>query len=191
MRAKRRIIELLALVIAILLAVYWLGYAFKRYWTTVYPNDHEELVLACAEQYGFSPSLVMGIIHTESGFDANARSNAGAIGLMQITEDTFAWAQNKMKDDTPRLSADTLYDPEISIRYGTFILKLLEKEFIDEDTALAAYNAGIGHVRGWLKDVRYSDDGIHLKEIPFEETRNYVNRVRKAQKIYKKLYQYK
>lgn len=191
MHLKRRIIELLALVVAIALAVVWLGYAYQRYWKTVYPNDYEELVLSCAEKYGLSPSLVMGVIHTESGFDPDACSNAGAKGLMQITEDTFAWAQTQMKGDpSAALSAEMLLDPEISIQYGTFILKLLKAEFPNEDTAIAAYNAGIGRVRGWLKDVRYSDDGVCLKDIPFEETKNYVKRVRDAQEIYQKLYQY-
>ncbi len=191
MRTKKRIIEVMALIIAIALALSGLGYAYQRYWKTVYPNEYEELVLACAEQHGLSPSLVMGVIHAESGFDSEARSNAGALGLMQITEDTFSWAQARMKDDQlTELTADMLLDPEISIQFGTFILKLLKNEFSDEDTVLAAYNAGIGRVRGWLKDARYSDDGVHLKDIPFKETKNYVKRVRNAQEIYKKLYQY-
>lgn len=191
MRAKKRAIELVALVVAIALAVVWLGCAYQRYWKTVYPNDYEELVLSCAEQYGLTPSLVMGVIHAESGFDPNACSNAGAKGLMQITEETFSWAQTQMKDSqSVALDDETLLDPEISIQYGTFILKLLKAEFSNEDTAIAAYNAGIGRVRSWLKDARYSDDGICLKNIPFEETKNYVKRVRDAQEIYQKLYQY-
>ena len=85
-----------------------------------------------------------------------------------------------------------LYDPETNIKYGTYYLSRLYNRFGDWDTALAAYNGGEGNVSEWLKDKKYSDDGIKLKtdKIPdeFSETKNYVKKVNKALKKYKELY---
>ena len=64
----------------------------------------------------------------------------------------------------------------------------LEDYYKDIETALAAYNAGMGNVSGWLKDEKYSSDGVTLKDIPFGETKRYVERVKKLQVIYEILY---
>lgn len=154
---------------------------------TVYPDHYREDVLAAAERYELPPSLLFAVIHTESGFSPDACSHAGAIGLMQVTEPTLQWAMMRTGGDTA-LSGDALLDPALNIDVGARVLSLLFEMFSSEDTALAAYNAGMGNVREWLADSRYSDDGVTLKAIPFEETKNYVKKVRFAQKIYQKVY---
>jgi soluble lytic murein transglycosylase len=68
------------------------------------------------------------------------------------------------------------------------VLHLLGEQFREQDTVLAAYNAGMGRVQTWLADTAYSTDGETLHTIPFKETRHYVTKVRLAQKIYQKLY---
>ena len=78
--------------------------------------------------------------------------------------------------------------PEKNVMVGTKYLAYLYNMFGDMETAIAAYNAGLGNVRDWLADERYSDDGKTLKDIPFAETRNYVRRVREAIDIYERLY---
>lgn len=140
-----------------------------------------------AEEYDFEPSLLFAMIYTESGFDPDAVSAADAKGLMQLTDATFAWAQQRAGTD-PVLPPDRLFDPETNIQYGAFVLYLLEQQFSDRDTALAAYNAGQGRVKGWLADPRYSDDGVTLREIPYPETAAYGRKIEKAQEMYQELY---
>jgi soluble lytic murein transglycosylase len=80
-----------------------------------------------------------------------------------------------------------LLDYEINIKFGTYFLSLLYEEFNDWDTALAAYNAGRGSVNKWLDDPNVTQDG-KLVNIPFEETRNYIQKVNKAKEKYIQLY---
>ena len=106
---------------------------------------------------------------------------------MQMTDETFEWAQRRA-GRTDLLSAAQLYDPEISIRYGVYALSLMREKYTHIPTLLAAYNAGMGKVGQWLKDPRCSDDGATLKEIPYTETRDYIDKVLDAQEMYRELY---
>lgn len=188
---RRDLVEGLLLISGIVLAALLLHQAYRKYMSTCYPNYYEEQVLACAEEYSLSPSLLMAVIYVESHFETDARSSAGATGLMQLTDSTFEWAQIRLGiPKEQHLSPDQLCDPTINIQYGSYVLRILGEEFPVEDTVLAAYNAGIGNVREWLADMRYSEDGKFLKVIPFTETREYVQRVRAAQKMYQRLYAY-
>jgi len=71
---------------------------------------------------------------------------------------------------------------------GCFYLSYLIDHYKNIETALAAYNAGMGNVSSWLEDKKYSKDGKTLTEIPYSETAKYVRRVRSLRKIYKILY---
>lgn len=161
---------------------------YRQYRYQVYPLSYREIILQYSEQYDISPSLICGVIHTESHFQADAKSRAGALGLMQLTPETFQWVQMRNGVKTPQ-GEEALFDASTNIQYGVYTLHLLHGMFADPDTALAAYNAGAGNVKNWLKDPRYSPDGVHLSEIPFSETKNYLKRVKKAQTIYRELYQ--
>ena len=154
------------------------------------PDEYVEYVEAYSAEFGVPEDLVWSVIKTESGFDSSAVSSKGAVGLMQLMPSTFEW----LTDDILReyLGIGMLYDPETNIKYGTYYLSRLYNRFGDWDTAIAAYNGGEGNVSEWLKDKRYSDDGIKLKtdKIPdsYSETKNYVKKVNKALDKYKKLY---
>ena len=179
----------IALLLAILAAAgLLLRQGYRRYMETVYPMKYAAFVNRAAEEYDFEPSLLFAMIYTESGFDPEAVSVADAKGLMQLTDDTFAWAQQRAGIESP-LPPDRLFDPETNIHYGAFVLYLLDQQFGDRDTALAAYNAGQGRVKGWLADSRYSDDGVTLREIPFPETAAYGRKIQQAQEMYQELYQ--
>ena len=78
---------------------------------------------------------------------------------------------------------------ETNIRFGCHYLRHLIDVYGNIDTALAAYNGGMGNVYSWLNDSRYSDDGVTLKYIPFSETRNYVVKVNSSWEHYKEMYQ--
>ncbi|MBQ8753030.1 MAG: lytic transglycosylase domain-containing protein [Clostridia bacterium] len=188
---KRRLAEIVFLTIGIALVTVLLHFGLRKFLHICYPNAFEDEVLACAKEYDLDPSLLMAVIYTESHFDAEAQSVVGATGLMQLMEETFEWAQIRAGiPEEERLASDQLTDPKVNIRYGSYVLYLLKEEFPNEDTALAAYNAGIGNVRDWLQNSDYSDDGILLKAIPFTETEEYVKRVRAAQTMYRQLYAY-
>ena len=184
---RRRKWRWLWLLVAVALVIVGLRVAIPHFLRAVYPDTYRAEVLAAAEQYDLPPSLIFGIIHTESGFDPAARSKAGALGLMQVTEPTMEWAL--MRSGVSAVPpVEQLTDPAFNIGIGSRVLVLLGEQFSNEDTVLAAYNGGMGNVREWLSDSRYSADGVTLHTIPFEETENYVKKVRFAQKMYQKLY---
>ena len=124
---------------------------------------------------------------TESEFEPEVVSRANAKGLMQMKDTTFTDLQRRAGEPEP-LPPESLFDPETSIRYGVYYMRLLLDQFEDTDTMLAAYNAGPGAVGGWLANEDYSRDGRTLYHIPYEETLHYVERVRKAQEMYRTLY---
>ena len=99
-----------------------------------------------------------------------------------------SWSQGGMQSLTKEdLETGILYDPETNIRYGTYYLSLLYSEFQVWDTVYAAYNAGRGKVNEWLSDERYDNHG-RLKNIPYKETAEYVEKVKNRSATYEKLY---
>lgn len=184
---KKRAGEILFWLALLTLAAVMLRFGYLVFVRAAYPLKYRDLVIPLAREHGFEPSLIFAIIHTESGFDPNAVSRKNAIGLMQITEDTFKWVQSRTSE-RESLSVEKLYEPKTNIEYGIKVLALLREEFSDTGTMLAAYNAGIGNVRRWLKDKSYSEDGISLKSIPIKETSGYVEKVPAAKRTYEKIY---
>ena len=139
-----------------------------------YQREFTEYVTKYSNEFDVPEALIYAVIRTESGFDPEARSSVGAIGLMQLMPDTLDWLSRLLDEEAP---TGEITDPETNIKYGTYYLRYLCDRFGNLDTALAAYNAGHGRVASWLTNKEYSDDGITLKSIPFEETKNYVNKV--------------
>lgn len=152
---------------------------------TLYPKKYSELVEKVATELQVEPILLYALIETESGFNKDAISDAGAMGLTQITPETFQWLQTKTKTS---YGDEALFEPEISIYFGGFFLKLLIEEFENVDVAFAAYHAGRGQVNEWLSDPRYSPDGEALEKIPFKDTANYVEKINKNIKKYNNIY---
>lgn len=150
-----------------------------------YPMKYNEFVEKYSAEYGIEPELVYAVIKTESSFNPDAVSDADAVGLTQITPETFEWIKLKLGEENKNLS---LCNPETSIKYGAFLLGYLTREFGNTDTALAAYHAGRGRVNGWLEDKEISPDGKTLSKIPIPETAHYVKKVNKALNIYYNLY---
>lgn len=154
----------------------------------LYPLKYTAIVEQEAEKYDLDPVLVYAVIKTESGFDPDAYSRAGAKGLMQMTDETFAWMQEILGEEGMYAPED-LYDPEISVRYGCALLSRLLQYYGNRETALCAYNAGMGNVSSWLEDPDHSEDGETIFYIPFEETKNYVKKVARAESMYRELYE--
>ncbi len=174
----------LAVILLVAVAAVLMRSTFKI--TPALHIDYRQEVERYAKEYHLEPELIFAVIKTESNFDPDAHSHQDAYGLMQITESTLNWAMFREGQDATYSAAD-LYDPEVNIKYGCLILSLLLKEFQDTDTALAAYNAGRGNALKWLKDSRYSEDGIHLKDTPYKETDEYIKKVNKYHRQYREM----
>lgn len=153
-----------------------------------YPRTYSEFVQKYSDEYGVPESVIYAVIKAESNFDKNAVSSSDppALGLMQLTEETYEWVSSYLLKET--VSAFSIYDPDTNIRNGTRYLAYLYGRFENWDTAFAAYNAGPGNVKKWLEDPECSDNGETLKYIPFKETRNYVKKVNDFKDHYDKLY---
>ena len=154
-----------------------------------YPLRYPQTVLAHSHTYSLPPTLVAAVIEQESKFDPNAHSSAGAVGLMQLTPDTAEGIA--LRTGGNRFQESDLLNPEINIRYGCWYLRHLHQKYAKYDEGyilvLAAYNAGQGKVDAWLQT---RGNGTHLavKDIPFPETRAYVERVLALQGDYRKAY---
>lgn len=165
-------------------------FAYDTYINSSYPLKYEEEVSAASAEYNIPKELIYGVIKTESNFNPDAVSAADARGLMQLTQPTFEWLHTYYSDDDYDSSnADLLFDPKINIKYGTLCLSvLLERYNNDLDTAICAYNAGLGNVDEWLTMSQYSADGKTLDSTPFGETNEYLKRVKNNRDKYAELY---
>src|SRR5437588_7542606 len=147
------------------------------------PLRHEDIIRQQAAAKGLDPALVAGVIYAESHF-VDQTSRAGARGLMQITPQTAHAIA--VRTGGSRFSDADLATPQVNISYGTWYLAHLMDHYDgDEVATLAAYNAGIGNVDRWRADA-----GGHLTpdQIPFAETRAYVQRVLHARGEYRRRY---
>lgn len=173
--------------IFIAIVLYIVSFQIPNILKAIYPIKYENIINKYANTYGLDPYLIAAVIKVESGYDRFARSNKGAIGLMQIKFSTSEWIGKKIGYND--MDEDMLYDPEVNIKMGCWYLNYLLGYYDgDIQLALAAYNGGQGNVNKWLKDEECTDDGITLKYIPFAETRNYVEKVNKAYNIYNRIY---
>ena len=152
--------------------------------TLLYPRKYSIYVEKYADEYNLDENLIYSIIKAESKFNEKAISRRGAKGLMQISDMTRDWAIEQLE-----LNNDIdIYDPETNIKIGCWYLNTLYKEFGKTDLVIAAYNGGSGNVKKWLSDEEYSKDGENLHIIPFSETDNYLDKVKKNYEQYNKLY---
>jgi soluble lytic murein transglycosylase len=144
------------------------------------PLRHEDIIRRQAEEKDVDASLIAAVIYAESKFD-DRTSSAGARGLMQITPEAASDIERHSGGTTFELG--DLSDPEINIRYGTFLLRELFDRY-DGDTvaALAAYNAGPANVDRW------GGGELTVEGIPFPETRAYVEDVLDKRDAYREKY---
>ena len=132
---------------------------------------------AHAQHYDLDPAFLAAVIEQESKFRADARSSAGAIGLMQLQPATARGIA--LRTGGSKFVLSDLYDPEINVRYGAWYLHHLLLKYKNERLALAAYNAGQQNVDRWR--------AAH-QDVQFPETRAYVDRVERLKDIYRRAY---
>jgi soluble lytic murein transglycosylase len=145
------------------------------------PLDHEDIIRQQAKEKGVDAALIAAVIDTESKFSAAAKSSAGARGLMQITPEA---AQDIARHSgATSFTTSDLSNPEINIKYGTYLLaERIESYGGDVVAALASYNAGPGPVERW------GGSDMTIDDITYPETRAYVELVLERQKEYREKY---
>ena len=153
-----------------------------------YQLEYQDIIEKNAKEYRLDPYFVAAVINTESGFNKDAVSDAGALGLMQIMPETGQWIAGKFSMDS--FQDKQLFDPEINIEFGCWYLHFLEEMFGGNRQLIAAgYNAGHNRVTTWLSDPTISANGLNLDHIPIAETDQYVQKIEKAYQKYKELYE--
>jgi soluble lytic murein transglycosylase len=144
------------------------------------PLRHDDVIRQQSREKGVDAALIAAVIYAESKFQ-DRTSSAGARGLMQITPEAAADIERHSGGTTFELG--DLADPEINIRYGTFLLaELLERYDGDVVAVLAAYNAGPTNAERW------GGSELTVEAIPFPETRAYVEDVLEKRSEYREEY---
>ena len=127
----------------------WRTDFFQR--RAVYQWPYGKEIHQYSAQYRVDPFLAVAVIKNESGFNPDAESKTGALGLMQIMPETGSWIAKST--DFPNFKAKMLMLPELNIKFGCWYLSELESEFQgNEILMLAAYNAGRGTVKEWMAE---------------------------------------
>ena len=146
-----------------------------------FPMPYRAEVVAKAAEIGLDPAYVYGLIRQESRFIADARSNVGASGLMQVMPATARWTAKKI--GLP-FTADMITDRDVNLKIGTGYLKLVLDDFDGSQVmAAAAYNAGPSRPRRW-REGALIEPAIWAENIPFNETRDYVKKVLSNATVY-------
>lgn len=148
-----------------------------------FPTPSKNLFMHYAEDRDLDPGLLYALARQESAMNSGAMSPAGAVGLMQLMPATAAHTAKKIGDPAP--SIGQLVSPEINVRLGSaYIKSLLDQYDGNRILAAAAYNAGPGRVRKWLSLSDNMPADLWVENIPFKETRNYVQNVLVFNAIY-------
>ena len=156
-----------------------------------FPKNYEDLVEKYSKECEIDPTIIYSLIRSESFFDPDVSSVAGAIGLTQLMDFTASDIARKLK-----ISEYSLTNPETNIQFGTYYLKnmisRLENDYLH---GFFAYNAGITRVRRWLntsilgfgKKSNMPSD-LFLETLPYTETREYGRKLVTSSIMYKTLY---
>ena len=150
-----------------------------------YDKKYEDIVEKVATKYEIDSNLIYAIIKTESGFNKDAKSGAGAIGLMQIMPGTAKEVSKNI--GLVEFDEDMLYEPEVNIEIGTSYYKTLLDKYENKELALIAYNAGQGNVDKWINDGVITDQTSYFN-LPYKETTIYWQKVMSNYTIYNYLY---
>lgn len=136
-----------------------------------------------AQRSGVDPGWIYGVMRQESAFVSDARSGAGALGLMQLMPRTGRATARRLRLNIRSRSA--ILNVDNNLRLGTHYLKtVLRRHKGNQIIATAAYNAGSHRVNRWLPPKEGMPADIWVDTIPFNETRNYVKNVMGFTAIY-------
>ena len=157
-----------------------------KYWDDLdirFPMAHRNSLVGAAKARDLHPSWVFAVTRQESAFMADARSHVGATGLMQLMPATAK--ETAKRFNIPFSSPQQLLNPSVNVQLGAAYLSQIYGQFNGNRVlASAAYNAGPGRVRQWLRDAKHLSFDVWVENIPFDETRQYVQNVLAYSVIY-------
>ena len=164
----------------------WFGPGEEAFREITLPLRHEDIIRQQARDKDLDPALIAAVIYQESKF-RDQTSHAGARGLMQITPATAEFIARD--SGGTRFSQEDLATPQINIAYGTYYLRYLMRRYDgNTELALAAYNAGETNVDKWVRDAGGEKEFDRTDDIPFPETRHYVENVFELRGDYRRHY---
>jgi soluble lytic murein transglycosylase len=153
-----------------------------------YPLYYSDLVVSEADGQQIDPLLFFALVRQESLFEPSITSPAGARGLTQVIPATGDWIAGRL--GWKALGENDLLLPYINVYFGAWYFGVQLATFDNEIVpALAAYNAGPGHIHEWQADA--PDPDLLLETMPYVEPRNYVRAVYENYAYYRQLYQAK
>ena len=153
----------------------------------LYPIKYKEQVYKYSEELNIDPMLTFAIIKTESNFNEKAESRSGAVGLMQLMDNTAKEQSSKLDI---KYNREMLYDPDMNLKLGlNYFNTLLDYYNQNYILAFASYNAGLGNIQKWIQEGIIREDGSDIENIPFKETNIYVRKIIKTYELYKKIYE--
>ena len=157
----------------------------RNFWELAYPRGFLPMTHGMIEET--DSHLVSAVIREESSYNPAAVSTAGALGLMQIMPQTGQKIATQL--GPPPFSRDRLFEPCYNIRLGSWYLRHLHDKFSNNMIyAIAAYNAGPEIVTKWVQQFGGKDQDEFIESIPYTETRNYVKKVLRSYREYKRIY---
>jgi soluble lytic murein transglycosylase len=177
---------LVAVLIAVALAIAFGSQLSQTVRRMELPLGDAQIIREQASAKHLDPALIAAVIYAETKFDPRT-SSAGAQGLMQLMPSTALFLAH-LSGGVSFTTGD-LSTPAINVAYGSYYLRyLLDHYGGDEMLAVAAYNAGLANVDSWVAKAGAEGKSLQVEEIPFEQTRAYVQRVLNAQREYRALY---
>ncbi|WP_068513494.1 transglycosylase SLT domain-containing protein [Leptolyngbya sp. O-77] len=143
------------------------------YWRSLFPFQFAEPIQQWSQTMQLNPLLVTALIRQESRFERQIVSSAGATGLMQLMPGTASWVASKLNQ--PQYD---LENPNDNIKLGTWYLNYTHETYSNNALfAVASYNAGPGAIAEWIERFGYSDPDVFVEQIPYPETKGYVEAV--------------
>ena len=145
----------------------------KTYWQSLFPFPYKTQILQNAQQDKINPLLAISVMRKESTFNPTIDSTVGAVGLMQIVPPTAQWAAAQIG-----IANYSLTNPDDNIKIGTWYLEHNHQRYQDDSLlAVASYNAGTSNVNSWLQQYDIQDRDRFVEQIPFPETKDYIEGV--------------
>jgi soluble lytic murein transglycosylase len=150
------------------------------------PLSDTAIIRQQAAEKRLDPALIAAVIYAETKFDPRP-SSAGAEGLMQLLPSTAYYLARLSGGRS--FTASDLAEPDVNVAYGSYYLRyLLDHYGGNEMLAVAAYNGGETNVDRWVAHAESEGRQLSMQDIPFGETREYVQRVLSAQRDYRTTY---
>jgi soluble lytic murein transglycosylase len=183
---RRALGTLTAIVVSVLFVVLVASRLDQTVHSFTLPLQDASVIRTQAADKHLDPALIAAVIYAESKFNPR-ESSAGALGLMQILPETAAFIARLSGGS--RFTTSDLATPAINVAYGSWYLRyLLDHYEGHEMLAVAAYNAGLANVDRWRARAREEGRALAVADIPFPETRAYVEKVLAAQRDYRATY---